>query len=236
MNLFSHLKFAEKKDNRKTVAVNLGNYYVKGLISDGEEIVDYFICKRKDINSFLGKIWKEKNLSAAAVKISLKDRSTLVRCFPFPKVDRKKMKAALSFELNKHIPFSPDKVYFDFSVIQDPGAPEVTVILAAAGKEIVDKTIAFFKEEKIELDEITLDSVCLANFFLSRCDKEINSLNIGVLDIGYTFSNLIILHKGKPFLTRDLRLGTKDFLQVAAFSSGQALDDVENLAETIQTA
>jgi len=221
-----------KKETQDFVGINIGNYYVKGLVVSAGRITDYFIKERKDFPDALKQIWQEKNIATNKVKISLKDHSTLVRYFNFPKLDKNKIKQTLFYELNKHIPFSPEEVYFDFSILEENPA-DMFLLLAVAKKELINSTIDIFEKEKKEILGISLDSIYLVNVFLNYY-KEEKKINTSILDIGYGFSTLTVLRKGIPFMTRDLTFGTKDILNIISHIKNipiQAIDKWVSLPE-----
>ncbi|MDD4183376.1 MAG: pilus assembly protein PilM [Candidatus Omnitrophica bacterium] len=201
-----------KKETQDFVGINIGNYYVKGLIVRAGRVTDYFIKEKKELPTTLKQIWQEKNISTNKVKLSVKDNSTLVRYFNFPKIDKKKIKQTLFYELNKHIPFPPEEVYFDFSILEE-NPSDLFLLLAVAKKELINSAIDIFEKEKKEILDISLDSICLVNVFLAYY-KEEKKINTSILDIGYGFSTLTVLRNGVPFMTRDLTFGTKDILSI----------------------
>jgi len=95
-----------KKPAESFVGLNLGNFYVKGLFVKENNVIDSFVEKRsEDLSGILKEIWKKRKIPTDKVKIAIKSPSALIRYFPFPKVDKKKLKEVLFYELNKHIPF-----------------------------------------------------------------------------------------------------------------------------------
>ena len=215
-----------KKEVDKFVAINLGNCYTKGLIIEGGEVTDYFIEEKKDLAATVKKVWAEKKISTKKVKISVKNPSCLVRYFPFPKMEKKKLKQALFYEMNKFIPFPPDKVYFDFFILEEISSTQNSVLLAVAKKDFIDNILDIFGKANLKVTEINLDSICLANLFLNNYgeDKEANSC---VLDIGYNFSTMTILNKGIPFLTRDVKFSAKEVFQIIARIKNKSLPEIE---------
>ncbi len=209
------------------VAINLGNHYLKGVIVKDGKASDFFLVPRKNISEDLKAVWQEKKISTNRVKISLKDHSTLVRYFAFPKLDRKKLRQTLFYELNKHIPFSPEEVYFDFSILEEVSANELFLLLAVAKKELINSTIDIFEKEKKQIIDISLDSVCLINAFLNFY-KEEKKVNTAIIDIGYNFSTLTILRKGTPFITRDLTFGAKDILGALSNIKSVPADNIDS--------
>ena len=213
------------KEVDKFVAIHLGNCYTKGLIVEEGKVVDYFIEAKKDLAATIKKFWAEKKISTKKVKISVKDPSCLVRYFPFPRMEKKKLKQALFYEMNKFIPFPPNEVYFDFFILEETST-EISILLAVAKKDFIDNILDIFGKANLRVTEINLDSICLVNLFLSNYgeDKEKNSC---ILDIGYNFSTMTILNKGTPFLTRDVKFSAKEVFQIIARIKGKSLPEIE---------
>ena len=216
-----------KKPAESFVGLNLGNCYVKGLLVKENKISDCFSEKRKeDLPTLLKEIWQKRKIPTDKVKISIKNPSALIRYFPFPKVDKKKMREVIFYELNKHIPFSPEEVYFDFAVLEELSGSEIFLLLAVAKKEFIDGILEVFDKENLKILEINLDSICLTNLFLNAY-KEEKKINNCILDLGYSSSSLTILKKEMPFLTRDIEFRTKDLLALVSHLKNMTIPDVE---------
>lgn len=215
-----------RKEADKFVAINLGNCYTKGLIVEGDKVIDYFIEVKGDLAATIKKFWIEKKISIKKVKISVKNPSCLVRYFPFPKMEKKRLKQALFYEMNKFIPFSPDAVYFDFFILEEVSSTQSSMMLAVAKKDFIDNILDIFGKANLRVAEINLDSICLTNLFLNNYgeDKETNSC---ILDIGYNFSTMTILNKGIPFLTRDVKFSAKEVFQIVSRIKDKSLSEIE---------
>lgn len=204
-----------KKNEQGFAGVNVGGDSLKGLIVEDGKITDYFLEENKSLDAAVESLHSDKKISVRKIKICLKSSNCLVRCFSFPKMERKKMAQALSYELSKYTPFSSAEVYFDFYVLSDAGPAESLVLLAAAKKDFVDHVLEVFEKNNFEVSEISLDSVCLINLFLNNCPQA-RQVNACVLDMGYNFSTISLLHKGTPFITRDINFSARDIFGVAA--------------------
>ena len=218
-----------KKDTESFVAVNLGSHYIKGLAVRGREVSDYFIEKKDGLSDTLKEVWAKKKIPTKKVRVSIKDPSCLVRYFSFPKMEKKKLSQALTYELNKFIPFPAGEVYFDFSVLKEVNPGEVLILLAVVKRDFISKILEGFAKANLNVSIINLDSICLINLLFNNYadSKEVNSC---ILDIGSNISTMTILNKGLPFLTRDVKLSVKDILHLASRTKGVKIDDLENWA------
>ncbi|MBU2251140.1 MAG: pilus assembly protein PilM [Candidatus Omnitrophica bacterium] len=217
--------FLKTKDE-VSVGINIGNRYLKGLVLRQGRIADYFLELNQDLPVTLKKIWSERKISARTVKVSVKNPSCLVRYFPFPKMEKKKLEQALFYELNKHIPFSPEEVFFDYYILKDISPGEVMILLALAKKDFINSILEAFKPLGLAVSEINLDSICLINLFLDRFGDNKES-NACILDIGSSFSVMTIINKGMPFITRDVKFSTKEIVEIAARTKGISPEEVE---------
>ncbi len=215
-----------KNEADKFVAINLGNRYIKGLVVEGDKVVDYFIEKKEDLSATIKKLWAEKKIPVKNVRVSVKNPACLVRYFPFPKMDKKRLSQALFYEMSKLIPFTPEDVHFDYTILNDISATEVAILLAVAKKDFIDSILESFGKVDLRVSEISLDSICLSNLFLNNY-QEAKDVNACILDIGYNFSTMTIISKGIPFLTRDVKFSVKDVFEIIARIKGQSIDSIE---------
>ena len=215
-----------RKETEKLTAINIGNYYTKGLIVEGGEVTNYFIERKGELSATIKKLRDDKKISSQKIKISIKTPSCLVRYFPFPKMEKKRLKRALFYEMNKFIPFSPEKVYYDFFTLKEISPTEVSILLAVVKKDFIDNILEIFGRINLKVSEINLDSICLVNLFLNNYEgnEEINSC---LLDIGYNFSTITILNKGIPFLTRDVKFSAKEVLEIVSRIENKPLKEIE---------
>ena len=215
-----------RKETEKFAAINIGNYYIKGLVVEKGEVADYFIEKKGELSATIKKLRDDKKIPSKKVKISIKTPSSLVRYFPFPKMEKKKLKQALFYEMNKFIPFPPEKVYYDFFTLKEISSTEVSMLLAVVKKDFIDNILGIFEGVNLDVSEINLDSICLINLFLNNYEGN-EKINSCLLDIGYNFSTMTILNKGIPFLTRDVKFSAKEVLQIVSRIENKPLEKME---------
>lgn len=202
-----------KKSAESFTAINVGNFYLKGLVVKEGKAVDYFLQRNEGLSPSIEKICKAGKIPTKTIKISLKDSSCLVRYFPFPKMEKKKLHQALFYQMSKLIPFSPEDVYFDFSLLKEINQSQEFILLAIAKKDCIDKILEAFAKHNIKVSQICLDSVCLTNLFLNNQGQH-GKTNSCILDIGYGFSTITILEKEIPYLTRDTKFNAKEIVQI----------------------
>jgi type IV pilus assembly protein PilM len=194
-------------------AINIGNYFIKGIVVKKGKIADCFIETNKNLSEVIGKLKSDKKIPTKKIRISLKSSDCLVRYFSFPKTEKRKLRQALYYQLNKFIPYRPDEVYFDYTILKEITSSQNQILLAVAKKKHIDSILESFEKKGFSISEITLDSISLINLYLDKYpeNKKINSC---ILDIGHSFSTMNILEEGLPFFSREAKFSTKDLIEI----------------------
>lgn len=202
-----------RRSTQAYTGINLGNGFIKGVTVKQGKVIACFVEPKGEISDTIDILKKGRKIREKRIKISLKDSSCLVRYFSFPKTDRRKLKQALYYQLNKFIPYPPGEVYFDYAVLKEISPSQDYILLAVAKKNYIQEILNIFEKKGFSVSEITLDSVSLINLYLNRYpeDEKINSC---LLDIGHNFSSMNILEKGVPFLSREAKFCAKDIIDV----------------------
>ncbi|MBU0694501.1 MAG: pilus assembly protein PilM [Candidatus Omnitrophica bacterium] len=167
-------KFIEKGEN-DYVALDLGAGFLKGIYVSDNQIKNFFVEKNKGKPIQLAANWlKREGLLSKPVKAAIKGQDTFIRYIPFPKIDKKALKQAFSYEISKFIPLPKEDVYFDISILDENyKSGEFFLFLALAKKELIDSLIKESQEAKLNLTEISLNNAALINLFLSFLSSEL---------------------------------------------------------------
>ncbi len=235
LNILSFFDFLFKKEEEERVFLDLGFRYIKAMYLYNNTIEKYFIKKNKGLPVATFSEWLHKEgLSTKKVKLSLKGSDTLIRYIAFPKVDKKNLKEVFSYEISKYIPFKREEVYFDIFVLDENYSPEEFLILVAIVKKaFVDKLIAEFKQEKINIGEITLNNIALLNLYINIKDRE---SNIATIDIGANSTLLNLFKEGMPVLSREIRISAGEFSKKLVKLKNISEEEAEQIIVTLDEA
>lgn len=107
----------------------------------------------------------------------------------------------------------------------------VRILITGAAKSLVQKYVNVFKTAKLELAALETESFALIRSLVGK-DRS----TILIIDIGATRSNLTIVEKGVPFLTRSVQVGgdmvTKRIADTMGLGLGEAEQVKHDLART----
>jgi len=170
---------------------------------------------------------------------AISGKGTLIRYVDITRMALEDLKKSFAFESDKYFPFPADQIYTDCFVI-DPKVEgnKMSVIIAAAKKDLIDTRIKLLTGLGLQADFIGLDPIALANVFNvlklntkrdSTEQTEVESKAVAVLDIGEVVSNLTILLGDIPRFTRDIFIGGLNFTKSISNALGISFEEAEKL-------
>lgn len=136
---------------------------------------------------------------------SIGGRSTFVREVVFPFMEPAELNEAISWDIEKYIPFAPDSYYYDYSIIGRAEAGlDMRVLVAASPKEIIDALIAVAKASGLNPVAIDID-VLAAVRVLGEPDSAL------LVDLGDLNTQITVFQKGCPVAARTVAIGGRNF-------------------------
>ncbi len=226
-------KFDLPKLGSRKVVIDWGSSSLKIVSASKQKdsylITDFAYKKTGDNLSLdLSRIWEEKNFPLANITVALDGASTLVRVVDFPLMDKKLIRESLGYELPKYVPFSSDEVYFDYHVLgKDDSRGMLKLIIAVVKKVSLDEKVGLLKFAGLMPSKVTLGPVSLANLFLKSFPQQ--EKPVAILDMGFSYSMVIIIYKNSLYLSRELKRGAKDIFTRISNILGKKVDNFEDL-------
>ncbi|MDD4202038.1 MAG: type IV pilus assembly protein PilM [Candidatus Omnitrophica bacterium] len=224
--------FNKKKNNFIYAAIDIGTYSIKIL----EAVADqgtYTLTKfhietpsekidKKNIQKVVFQALEKANLSAKDIFISLSGQSAVVRFIHMPQMTEEALKQSLAFEADKHMPFAIDDVYINSCILQKKSIDKdkMSVLFAAAKKEVVDQRIQMFKDFGYNVALIDIDAFAVFNAFIMSEPKINKDESFAILNFGSTYTNTVIGSGKIPFFCRDIQIGGEYIIKEAMVKSG----------------
>lgn len=178
----------------------------------------------KKAGEFLARVCKESDVKATQAMTALQSSNVFSTILSLPKSkDPKMMKTLIDAELGKLAPLPVNEMITYSTMLDGEGvkgkageAREVgeagkikdekdkysRVLVTGAAKTLVAKYIDIFKTAKLNLQAIDTESFALIRSLIGK-DKGA----IMILDLGSKRTNLFIVEKGIPFVSRSINLG-----------------------------
>jgi type IV pilus assembly protein PilM len=124
-----------------------------------------------------------------------------------------------------------ENVELDFQILDPDGEGlQMTVLLVAAKRELVENKVALLAEAGLQASVIDVDAFALHNAFEVNYPDEMRGV-VGLVNIGHEMTNINILEDGTPVLTRDLPVGTRRFREDIQRERGLSAEEADQLLQ-----
>jgi type IV pilus assembly protein PilM len=149
-------------------------------------------------------------------------------------VDRMKESDAydvVRWEAQQHVPFDIEAVELDFQIL-DPDAEglQMDVLLVAAKRDLVEDKLQLLQQAGLDAGIVDVDAFALHNAFEANYPEAMRGV-VALVNIGHEITNVDILDRGVPLLTRDLNIGTRKFREDLMRERGMSADEAEGLIQ-----
>lgn len=128
-------------------------------------------------------------LSSNRVALGIPTGKTFSRTFPLPAKEEKNLKDAVDVEAEQYIPMPLSSLYLDYEIIKRT-KDEITVLMCAAPRKLVDDLLLAVKQNGLEVAIIEPNINAVARL-LKRTEE--GNLPTVIVDIGPTTTDIAIL-------------------------------------------
>lgn len=165
---------------------------------------------------------------------SVSGRSVIVRQVETPRLGQDELKAHISYEADKYIPFGTDEVIIDCQPLPDrPGAKAGTmqVLLVAVRRGFVEDHIAMLKSSGVMPEVIDVDVFALSNAYeiFGPGQGEGEQGATALIDIGASKSNIAIVQGKRLLFTREVYLAGNEVTDAIARTFNEPAEEIERL-------
>ena len=194
----------------------------KSLLSDparGADLIKKMLVKAK--------VTTKKTISVLPIS------SVFSSILSIPTTNDKELKDAVTLQAKKLVPLPLEEVSLDTKVIEkmeksDTIKPSTRVLVTAAPKTLVAKYVDIFKQSGLEL--ISLETEAFAEI-RSLIGKDRSSIMI--VDIGAFRTNIMIVERGIPLVTRSIATGGHAVTQTIAKTLGIPTEQADSMKRDI---
>src|SRR3954449_10333405 len=125
-------------------------------------------------------------------------RDVIVKKITMDRMGESEAREVIRWEAEQHVPFDMDNVELDFQILDPEGdGLQMTVLLVAAKRELVDHKMALLSDVGLEPAIIDIDAFALHNAFELNYPDAMRGV-VGLINIGHETTNINILDEGGP--------------------------------------
>ena len=176
-------------------------------------------------------LFQQAGIKPKNVITAVGGRDVIIKKIPMDRMKEGEARELIRWEAEQHVPFDMDNVELDFQIL-DPESEglQMSVLLVAAKRELVETKISLLKDIGIEPSVIDVDAFALHNAFEVNYPDAMKGV-VGLVNIGHEITNVNILDEGVPVLTRDLPVGTRRFREDLQRERGLSADEATRLLQ-----
>jgi type IV pilus assembly protein PilM len=206
------------------LGLDIGSYSVKIVrlepAKDGFKVLGFGVEKVIDKNyrDALSRAWvKAKAQPEESATISVAGQGVVSRYIELPAMNKGELESSMKFEIEKYVPFPLGDVMTDYAIVQETkDKSKISVLIAAAKNDLIQKKCNLAKEVNINLKGLDLDCLALANFTTELALGKEKEAGACIINLGKTVSNIDIFIDGAPQLSRDIFMGGDDITKKIA--------------------
>ncbi|MEK7643578.1 MAG: type IV pilus assembly protein PilM [Patescibacteria group bacterium] len=198
---FKFLRLEWRRGHREIAFFGDQNFK-KGSIEAGE------IVQASEVTNALKSALRPYRKTCPYVILSLPEEKGFLRLVKMQSVPHEEIRQALEFQLEDHIPFPPNELYFDFQVLPTGSKPtaEMSLVVTAYPKKIVDSYISAVEKAGFIPVVCELESQAVARAVVPP--GMVEAVLVG--DIGRTRTTYSIVYRSAVHFTSTINVGGRN--------------------------
>jgi len=208
----------ESLSRNRTVAIEIGNEWLKILESTEDRIMKVFCKKLVEIKGtvgeFIGKTFSDLNFSKQGVVLCIPRHLVTVRMLDLPSTDLKEIGGMVNLQVGKQTPYSKDEIIFDHQIVGSGKEGYSRVMLVIVRRNLINDRIEVLQAAGVVIHRISVSSDGVYNWFaLARpSQEEKEGEGVLVVDLDSNYSDINVIYKDRLVFTRNVLIGTKHLL------------------------
>ena len=225
--------------SKTVVGLDVGSHAVKAvaLTPNGDRITLSGFASAKigsqDPATVVRQVMDQLGVRPKRLVTSVSGRSVIVRQVETPRLGPDELKAHITYEADKYIPFGTDEVIIDCQPLPDREGAKATnmqVLLVAVRRGFVEDHISMLKSAGIHPEVIDVDVFALANAYeLFGPGGEAQEGATALIDIGASKSNIAIVQGKRLLFTREIYLAGNEITDAIVRTFNEPADEIERI-------
>jgi type IV pilus assembly protein PilM len=155
-------------------------------------------------------LFASSGVKPKAVVTAVGGRDVIIKKISMDRMKEAEAREVIRWEAEQHVPFDMDNVELDFQILDpDGGGLQMSVLLVAAKRELVENKLALLSEAGVEPSAIDVDAFALHNAFEVNYPEAMKGV-VGLVNIGHEMTNVNILEDGVPILMRERGMSAEE--------------------------
>lgn len=161
--------------------------------------------------------------------VGLAGTAAIVKKITIPRIDKKLLKDQVRWEAEQYIPFDVNSISLDYHLIESSSASDMMdLLLIASQNDVVTSYASVVQMAGLQMGILDVAGFALANVFEFNYGK-LPGQTIGILNIGATTTNFVVVHDGDVVFSRDINVGGQNYTYEIHKELGVSIPEAETL-------
>jgi type IV pilus assembly protein PilM len=202
---------------------NLTDYFKEEIELPAGIVEGGRIIQPEKIKPIIATLAQKYNSSRAIVSLPEDRAYTLQLVLPMMK--KKEIRSAITFMLEEHVPLSPDKIVFDYCVLNESRKKNtLLVVVSVLPRDIIEEYVEVFSKTPITPIAFEIEAQAMARSLLSRNNREVSLIvDIGRVHVGF----FIARHSEVLFASIANNIGGDDISAIISRQLNISIEEAE---------
>jgi Tfp pilus assembly PilM family ATPase/Tfp pilus assembly protein PilN len=156
-----------------------------------------------DIALSIKKFLKKNNIKTKYICLNLPRRQILASIIELPAIKKELINQALKYEVEEHIPYPIEEVYYDYQVLGEHDK-KTNILLVAVRKEIVNSYLQLLSQANLSPLVVDVDSFGVVNLCLELFAKEFKQQTVLLISGGADCREISLFKNERLQFTKSL--------------------------------
>ncbi len=169
------------------------------------------------------------NIRGCEVATSVSGHAVIVKRITLPEQRPEELEESIRWEAEQYIPFDINEVNIDHQIVQGAAADgQMSVILVAAKKELIDDYMSVITEAGLHLAVMDVDAFAIGNMY-EYTYQPMDDSAVALVDIGSSVISISVLAGSVPVFTRDLTSGGRQYTEAIQKALNISFEEAERI-------
>ena len=181
-------------------------------------ITDGVLVNNEAAVAVLKELWKKFGFKSKEIIFGVDNKYVLVRYADIKNTDEKKFAIDVDNQIQQFLPVDKNSVETDYLALNefedDEGKKQTKTLIVAAGKKMLGDYIDVFKNSKLKISDIDVNTLAIYRLLPEDIDKDKGTV---LINFKKDLMNLLVVRENQPLLARNIMIDTSSALNESEF-------------------
>jgi len=157
---------------------------------------------------------------------------TITKNIEIPSVNPEEIKSIVSLQAGRHTPYSREEIEVGYIHLGTLKENYTKVLLVIANRSTLKKKLKILEGAGLKVDKVLFAPEGIANFYSHALQLKKNDSSVGIIDIGRTTTEFIVLDNGKVIASRNIPIGRAQFAADGTNARDKLTDELSKTIES----